>query len=273
MAGDDSSLVFVNGRYAELGARLRAEYAQAQPFPHAVIDDFLPPDAADRALEEFPTPGSIDWIRFRHGGAVKLGTRHELQFPGFIRDLLYQFNSSVFLQFLESLTGIGGLVTDPYFEGGGLHQIEPGGFVKIHADFNIHPRLRLDRRINLLLYLNKHWKEEYGGHLEFWNRTMTRYEKKILPVFNRCVIFNTSDMAFHGHPEPLSCPAGMTRKSLALFYYSNGRPPQEQSGGHSSLYQYRPGEVNMLHQVSRSTRRVLHKIFSRLAEWTRPPLY
>jgi hypothetical protein len=273
VSGGDSSLVFVDGRYAELGARLREEYARARPFPHVVIDDFLPPDTADRALEEFPAPGSIDWIRFRHGGAVKLGTRHELQFPEFIRQLLYQFNSSIFLQFLESLTGIRGLVTDPYFDGGGLHQIEPGGFVKIHADFNVHPVLRLDRRINLLLYLNKDWKEEYGGHLELWSRAMSHCEKKILPVFNRCVIFSITDMAFHGHPEPLTCPEGMTRKSLALFYYTNGRPPEEQSAAHSSLYQYRPGEVAVMRRVSRSSRRLLHKVFSRLAERTRPPLY
>ena len=267
------SLIFGAAQYAELGARLRQEYSAARPFPHVVIDDFLPPEIADRALEEFPAPGDIDWIRFRHGGALKLGSRHELQFPDFIRDLLYQLNSSVFLQFLESLTGIRGLITDPHFEGGGLHQIEPGGFVKVHADFNIHPSLRLDRRLNLLLYLNKDWKEEYGGHLELWNPAMSHCEKRILPVFNRCVIFSISDKAFHGHPEPLTCPEGMSRKSLALFYYTNGRPQDEQSAPHSSLYQYRPGEVTILRRVSRSSQRLLHRVFSRLAERTRPPLY
>jgi hypothetical protein len=272
MPGGGSSLIFATDQYPQLAARLREEYSGAWPFPHVVIDDFLPPEVADRVLEEFPGPGDIDWIRFRHGGALKLGSRHELQFPPFVRDLLYQFNSSVFLQFLESLTGIRGLVTDPYFEGGGLHQIERDGFVKIHADFNIHPQLRLDRRINLLLYLNKDWKEEYGGHLELWNPAMSRCEKRILPVFNRCVIFSISDRAFHGHPEPLTCPEGMSRKSLALFYYTNGRPADERSAAHSSLYQYRPGEVPLAHRVSRASRRLLHRVFSRLAERTRPPL-
>lgn len=273
MLGVGSTLIFGADRYAELAVGLRDAYRGARPFPHVVIDDFLPPDIADRVLDEFPGPEGIDWIRFRHAGAVKLGSRDELQLPSFIRDLLFQFNSSVFLQFLESLTGISGLASDPYFEGGGLHQIEPGGFVKIHADFNIHPRLRLDRRINVLLYLNKGWKEEYGGHLELWDSTMSRCEKRVLPVFNRCVIFNISDRAFHGHPDPLTCPAGMTRKSLALFYYTNGRPLEEQSPGHSSLYAYRPGEVKIWRRASRAGRRLLHRVLSRLAERARPPLY
>ena len=54
------------------------------------------------------------------------------------------------LEFLETLTGIDGLVPDPYFAGGGLHQIVRGGFLKVHADFNWHPKLRLDRRLNML---------------------------------------------------------------------------------------------------------------------------
>ena len=158
------------------------------------------------------------------------------------RLLLYQLNGSVFLQFLEQLTGIDGLIPDPYFGGGGLHQIERGGYLKVHADFNWHPKLRLDRRLNLLLYLNKDWKEAYGGHLELWSRNMTRCVQRILPIFNRCVIFSTTDTSYHGHPDPLRCPPSITRKSLALYYYTNGRPEQEQSAPHDTLFQERPGE-------------------------------
>jgi hypothetical protein len=127
--------------------------------------------------------------------------------------------------------------------GGGLHQIERGGYLKIHADFNRHPKFKLERRLNLLLYLNENWKEEYGGHLELWNREMTHFVHKILPTFNRCVIFNTTDTSYHGHPEPLACPQGMTRKSLALYYYSNGRPAEEESPEHGTLVRPRPGET------------------------------
>jgi hypothetical protein len=100
----------------------------------------------------------------------------------------------------------------------------------VHADFNKHPVFNLDRRLNALLYLNKDWKEEYGGHLELWNRDVTRCEAKILPVFNRLAVFGTTDFTFHGHPNPLQCPEGTTRKSLALYYFSNGRPAEEING-------------------------------------------
>ena len=117
-----------------------------------------------------------------------------------------------------------------------------GGRLGIHADFNRHPRFDLDRRLNLLVYLNKDWREEYGGHLELWNRGMTHCEVKILPVFNRVVLFSTTDFTYHGHPDPLACPEGMTRKSLALYYYTNGRPTDEVSGGHTTLFRPRTQE-------------------------------
>jgi hypothetical protein len=67
--------------------------------------------------------------------------------------------------------------------------------------------------------------------------------RKVAPAFNRCVIFSTTDFSYHGHPEPLACPVGVTRKSLALYYYSNGRPPEELSAEHGTLVRPRPGET------------------------------
>jgi hypothetical protein len=118
--------------------------------------------------------------------------------------------------------------------------------LKIHSDFNEHPRLKLDRRLNLLLYLNREWQEEWGGHLELWDRDMTECRRKILPIFGRCVVFATTDFANHGHPDPLNCPEGETRKSLALYYYSNGRPREETLGHYSTLFRRRPGEKYFL---------------------------
>ena len=100
----------------------------------------------------------------------------------------------------------------------------------------------LDRRLNLILYLNKGWLEEYGGNLELWDRAMTRCERRILPIANRCVIFNTTDFSNHGHPDPLACPEGMTRKSMALYYFSNGRPTEEMSRVRGTEFAARPGE-------------------------------
>jgi Rps23 Pro-64 3,4-dihydroxylase Tpa1-like proline 4-hydroxylase len=218
-------------------------YQQAKPFPHIVIDNFLPEFILDNILTEFPKAGDIDWQKFENKAEKKLANKHERNMGDHTRSLLYQLNSSTFIEFLENLTGIQGIIPDPHFEGGGLHQIEKGGYLKMHVDFNRHTKLNLDRRLNLLLYLNKDWQEEYGGYLELWDKEITKCEKKILPIFNRLVIFTTTDFTYHGHPEPLTCPEGWTRKSLALYYYSNGRPPEEISGkAHSTIFQARPGE-------------------------------
>lgn len=246
----------------DLAFKYREAYSQAQPFPHIVIDDFLPESILENILNEFPKVSSIDWQKFDNSAEKKLASKVELQMGDATRLLLYQLNSSVFINFLEQLTGIDGIISDPHFEGGGLHQIERGGYLKMHVDFNRHSKLRLDRRLNLLIYLNKNWKEEYGGHLELWDKDMTRREKKILPIFNRCVIFNTTDYSYHGHPEPLTCPEGQTRKSLALYYYSSGRPAEELSNTHSTLFQSRPGE-KLIQENPSGTRvkTVLKKLF------------
>jgi Rps23 Pro-64 3,4-dihydroxylase Tpa1-like proline 4-hydroxylase len=226
----------------QLATKYGDTYRNADPFPHIVIDNFLPETILEQAIREFPKPGASDWQKFDNVSEKKLASTTEQQMGETTRLLLYQLNSSTFIQFLENLTGIEGIIADPHFVGGGMHQIERGGYLKIHADFNRHDRLKLDRRLNLLLYLNKNWQEDYGGHLELWDREMNQCRKKVLPIFNRCVIFNTTDFSYHGHPEPLTCPEGLTRKSLALYYYSNGRPAYEVSNDHSTMFKARPQE-------------------------------
>ncbi len=247
----------------DLAIAHREEYAKNQPFPHIVIDNFLPPETLEAVLGEFPKPGSIDWQSFQTAAEKKLASKHEQQMGDATRTLLYQLNSSTFITFLEILTGIDGIIPDPHFEGGGLHQIERGGFLKVHADFNRHVKLNLDRRLNLLLYLNKDWKEEYGGHLELWDQNMTQCVKKILPIFNRCVVFNTTDFSYHGHPDPLTCPEGRTRKSLALYYYTNGRPPEELADHkeHSTIFVARPEDSFDPAELSHSDFRTVLKKF------------
>ena len=248
--------------------RLALDYQSAEPFPHVVIDDFLPADALRRVADNFPGAADINWFDFNNPRQRKLAAEDETQIEDNARWLLYQFNSATLINFLEKLTGIEGLISDPFFIGGGLHQIERGGYLKVHADFNRHPKFNLDRRLNLLLYLNENWREEYGGHLELWNRDVTRCGRKILPTFNRCVIFNTTDFSYHGHPEPLRCPRGMTRKSLALYYYTNGRPETEISAEHGTLVQPRPGEL--IHGLNgRSLGMSLKSVFRRCV----PPIF
>ena len=215
---------------------LQPQYVSAQPFPHIVIDDLFPNEVLETVLSEFPRADEIDWRRFDSETEKKLGYWHESALPANLQLFLYEMNSAPVLRFLETLTGIEGLIPDPYYGGAGPHQILPGGFLKVHVDFNLHPLLKLDRRLNLLVYLNKDWKEEYGGHLELWNRDMTRCEQKILPVFNRTVVFSTTDFSLHGHPQPLACPEGRSRNSVSFYYYTNGRPEEERSAPHDTIF-------------------------------------
>ena len=124
--------------------------------------------------------------------------------------------------------------------GGGIHQSLPGAVLRIHADFNKHPLWQFRRRLNVLLFLNKDWKEDYGGHIELWSSDMQSCEQKILPIANRLVIFTLSNKSFHGHPKPLNCPKGMTRKSIATYYYNN--EIVQESEEHSTLWQSLPTE-------------------------------
>jgi hypothetical protein len=235
----------------------RASYLSAKPFPHIVFDDFLDPALLQLVLAEFPNPGQIRWQQFDNAREIKLASAAEATFGTVTRLLLYHLNSITFLEFLSEITGIENLIPDPSFEGGGLHQIVRGGKLGIHADFNKHRAFRLDRRLNLLLYLNEGWREEFGGHLELWDRTMSHCQSKVLPLFNRVMIFGTTDFTYHGHPDPLQCPEGMTRKSLALYYFSNGRPAEEISGEHSTLFQprragdFRPSTAQRLRSLAR----------------------
>lgn len=247
-------------RLLNLSEKYRGDYQCAEPFPHVLIEDFLSPAALNLILDNFPTPESdVKWRMLKSntedGRPAQRGkldfSMRESKFKGVsneyyvsmpIRQLFWELNSSTFLRVLENLTGIDGLLPDPHLQGGGIHQIHRGGFLRIHADFNKHPKFDLDRRLNLLLYLNKDWDESYGGSLELWSHDMQRCERRIPPLAGHCVIFSTLTDSYHGHPYPLECPEGLTRKSVAMYYYTNGRPADEAHPPHSTLWQKLPGE-------------------------------
>jgi Rps23 Pro-64 3,4-dihydroxylase Tpa1-like proline 4-hydroxylase len=229
---------------AERAGDLASAYQNGRPYPFIVLDDFLPADLAEEMLAEFPPTNSEIWHRNRMADQFnKLTLSKENLLPPSIRSLVHELNSGSFLEILEKITGIANLIPDPKLVGGGLHQIDRSGRLNVHVDYSHHPENRLNRRLNLILYLNKSWPEEYGGHFEIWDRNLRRCEHRIAPLFNRCVIFSTTSYSYHGHPEPLTCPEGVGRKSIALYYYSNGRP--EEPGPiveHNTLFRLRPGD-------------------------------
>ena len=239
------------------------KYSSGNPFPHIYLDNLFDDELSNDIVSEFPNVNDIDWIKFNEATSKKLASKDESHFGLYTRTFIYILNSKPFLTFLEKLTSIENLIPDPTLEGGGLHQILTGGLLKVHADFNKHHRTNLDRRLNVIVYLNKDWKEEYGGFFELWNENMSEAVVRLLPLFNRMAIFSTTSTSYHGHPDPLTCPDDRSRKSLALYYYTNGRPQNEIINGletHSTLYKNR-GTLKEIenHSLSSTMRKVARK--------------
>ena len=229
----------------QLGQQRHADYVHADPFPSGYFDNFFNEEMLNMVLDEFPDLSKKPVLQYNDPNQVKLASDKEDNFGDVTKQFMHFMNSAPFLNFLSALTGIKNLIPDPYYLGGGHHQIMPGGFLKLHADFNKHPDNKLDRRLNVLVYLNKDWEDSYGGHFQLWDKDMKECRAKILPLFNRMAMFSTTSHSYHGHPDPLTCPADRSRRSLALYYYSNGRPEEEINeapGEHTTLFKYRKGE-------------------------------
>ncbi|MES2592341.1 MAG: 2OG-Fe(II) oxygenase [Bacteroidota bacterium] len=215
-------------------------YQNVSPYPHIVLDNFLAVDSINKAFKEFPRINDSSWINYLHINERKHGLNNTASFPLSIQSIINELNSKKFLCFLSELTGIENLIADTNLEGGGLHQSQRGGFLNIHADFTAHPHHKnWRRRVNLIIYLNPDWEDNYCGHLELWSKDMKQCVQKITPVFNRCVIFNTDADSFHGHPDKLNCPPEMTRKSIALYYYT---VEKDKVFTRSTNYKPRPGD-------------------------------
>ena len=222
-----------------LGQILKREglhYKTADPFPHTVVDDFLDAGLLRHVTAEFAAMDRSDWRKSNNANERKLSKEDPRTFGPFTTKVISALNSGPFLEFLERLTGINGLIADPYLRGGGLHEIEAGGKLGVHADFNLYERLKVYRRLNLLVYLNSDWQDAWGGELELWTSDGKTKVKGVAPVFNRAVIFDTSNKSYHGHPHPLGCPEGESRKSIALYYYTTDYPYQEDLAPHSTLF-------------------------------------
>jgi 2OG-Fe(II) oxygenase superfamily len=234
-------------KMAQYGKAWTQQYRNNRPFPHIGIDDFFDEGIIKELVASYPGEFDASWNRtFLDAGLYeeqKLGLDRLEDFPPYIQQFVNALNSRIFVEFLERLTGVDGLIPDPYLAGGGLHMIPRGGRLAIHADFNTHRKLRLDRRLNLLVYLNYDWQEEWGGALELWDKDVRTKEKAYLPIANRMVVFTTTDTAYHGHPDPLTSPKGKYRRSIALYYYTNGRPEDEKSDDHTTIFKMRPNEV------------------------------
>jgi hypothetical protein len=258
--------IFVDGQTVKaLGESLSESYRSADPFPSIVIDNFLPPEILVRCLEDFPKDIVTEQRRSQE---LYKGLYHPDDLGAcFSRSLFYALNAKPFIEFLEALTGIDGLMADPYYLGGGFHETTRGGKLAIHADFNLHKKLRLLRRVNVLIYLNQNWQEQYGGALELWTTDMKEKRKEIFPFFNRCAIFSTNDDSFHGHPDPLQSPLGVSRKSIALYYYTASESIFAEEKLRTTNFRVRPestDKIDFFIQFKYFIRDLIPPLFTRL---------
>ncbi len=224
-------------------ASRRDEFARAEPFPHVVIDGLFPAALLRDVAAEYPDADGMQESFAAPHEEGKGQTSSWSRLGPKSAQLIADLNSGDFVEALEELTGIEHLVADTKLEGGGMHRTGRGGHLGIHADFSRHADNGLHRRLNLLLYLNEKWSDEWGGHLELWDRDMQRAVTKVSPLMGRVVVFATTSTSFHGHPDPMACPPDVARKSIALYYYSNDHRDDDLEGRHSTLFQARVGSA------------------------------
>lgn len=235
---DPDTLTLDTATAKKIGMQFAEKYQSGEPYHHICIDNFLPMEIIEgvrRDLAKLPEPEmSFDAAQER------FKSQHNPdRLPDYSRHLFQAFNSRAFILFLEEMTGIRGLIPDPYFAGAGIHKTLTGGHLDIHADFNLHGQMKVERRLNVLIYLNPEWKEEYGGSFEIWDKQMTQKVASFVPTENRMCCFSTGSDTFHGNPEPVNHPDGLPRQSIALYYYTATWDSSRK--GHSTLFKPRPG--------------------------------
>jgi hypothetical protein len=220
-----------------------AKHSEA-PFRHWVIDSALPNPLAHSVFNELSQTAKLgleNYYRYDSPFEDKYALDKFEHFPPTVRILMNYALTGPFVDLLEELTGIKGLIADPHIRGGGIHLHGFGGKLDIHKDFDWHPRLNLVRKINLLIYFNKNYEKAHGGELDLWSKDMSKCESKLEPIFNRAVIFETPD-APHGLGSPWR--ASHFRKSLALYYYVAPTKEDFEREHWSTRFLAKPGEVD-----------------------------
>jgi hypothetical protein len=216
---------------------LSARYLTAKPFPHLVLDGIFPARVLDDMVADMSEIEGEKWLHLDTEGLeqkIALRSAIDLRTTGF--QLTALLHSAAFLYLLTALTGIRELLPDPYLQGGGYHLMPPGSFFHVHVDRNVAYDTGLRRRLAMIVFLNKAWKPEYGGHLELWSADGLRREVTIEPIFNRTVIFEVARPNYHGVPGPIACPVGRSRNSFLVYYHTVGTDGSEDIAPHSSIF-------------------------------------
>ena len=265
MARPFNSMELINPTLLTPGrvATLREEFATAQPYKHVVLDNFLRPEVAEGLTKNFPPYERFN-KKYKGLNEYKAeGSNFEDFDPSFAR-LRDEIKSADFCRWLSEVTGIEELYSVEDALGAGLHQGGDGSFLDVHIDFNIHVDRNIHRRINLLIYFNKDWKEAYGGGTELWNADMTVCEKTVEPLFNRCLIFETNEISYHGY-DKIRLPEGVTRKSFYAYYYTDLR--KDAAKYHDTVFKARPSDSRTKKLVTPVKEQIKNFVKARLKDF------
>ncbi|MEX1002196.1 MAG: 2OG-Fe(II) oxygenase [Crocinitomicaceae bacterium] len=212
-------------------------FRNAPGYPHIVIDNFLKEDVANTLYENFPSSQEMRKSYKNLNENKSEGSGFDQYHPLFTR-LREELGTDQFKAAFSKLTGIDNLILPNDHRGTGVHQGFDGSYLDVHVDFSIHPTLKLHRRLNLLIFLNKNWKEEYGGHCEFWDADVKNLVGQALPSFNRAVIFECSRISYHGYSK-INIPEDESRKSFYTYFYTE---VEEGVKYHDTIFKARPNE-------------------------------
>ncbi|MBX2902307.1 MAG: 2OG-Fe(II) oxygenase [Chitinophagales bacterium] len=219
-------------------ASIERDFNSKKPFRYVVIENFFAPEKAEEILACYPSVNEGTWDTTTYINQ-KNKFQSAIAAHPVLKAVFAELNSQELCHYLTQISHTETpLLPDEQLFGAGLHQSVAGAFLNVHIDYNIHPKTAYHRRLNLLVYMNKNWQPQYEGHLELWDFTNGKKEllEKIAPEFNRCVIFETNEISYHGHPKPLNTPKGESRKSLAVYYYTPTRPQTEIAPNHNTRF-------------------------------------
>ena len=243
--------------------QIKTEYQSKGPFRYIMFENFFLPAQAELIYENYPSVKDGKWDKTTYINQKNKFQKNIFEKNSIMDGVFKELNSEQFLDWLQNISQIEDkLIGDDEFFGGGLHQSINGAFLNVHVDYNLHPKTGFHRRLNVLVFMNKNWKKEYKGDLELWD--LTNGKKKLLgkfaPTFNRCVIFETNEFSFHGHPKPLNVPNEINRKSLAAYYYTKTRPENEIAKDHNTLFVNTEGVAGQLKRLSSGVTAFLERI-------------
>jgi Rps23 Pro-64 3,4-dihydroxylase Tpa1-like proline 4-hydroxylase len=240
---------------------LRERVRQAKPFPFFCIDGFLDDAFAEQVHGSFPSYEEAAQIG-RKFSAVnergKIQVTDSTKFAAPVAELNRALAAPEFLEKLSHIFAIPNLLADDELVGGGIHQTGPRGHLDVHVDFNYIQERQLHRRLNILIYFNKDWEPEWGGNIELWDKDVKVCHHSFTPIFNRCVVFETNEISYHG-VTAVTCPEDRARKSFAAYYYTKEAPAHWDGEAHSTNFKARPDERlkgNVLMPLEKASRRL-----------------